>query len=71
MLQRLVEDGTLKGRVRIERNTIPEYGGTHAWASFISPDGNEYVIDAAQDYVGTKKEAQTRNKSWDYYLPVV
>lgn len=70
LVERLIDDGKLKGQVKIERNTIPEYGGTHAWATYVSPEGVEYVIDAAQDFVGTKQQARQKSQSWDYYLPL-
>lgn len=70
LVERLIEDGKIDGRVRVERNTILEYGGAHAWGAYIDPSGKEYVIDAAQNFVGTKKEARAQSRRWDYYLPL-
>jgi hypothetical protein len=71
LIERLIEDGKMKGSVHIERNTIPEYGGAHAWASYTDESGTDYVIDAAQSFVGTKKEARAQARTWDYYLPTI
>lgn len=70
LTERLIADGKMAGHVKVERNTIPEYGGTHAWATFVDSNGTEHVMDAAQDFVGTKQAARQRASSWDYYLPV-
>jgi len=69
LIERLINDGKLQGLARVERNTIPEYGGTHAWAAFTTKDGNQYVVDPAQSFVGSKKAARKQNR-WDYYLPL-
>jgi hypothetical protein len=66
LLERLVLDGVLDGTVAIERNTIPDGGGTHAWATFA--EGNElYVVDPAQGFTGTKAQARTQER-WPYGL---
>lgn len=70
LIEKLIADGKMTGKIKIERNTIPEYGGTHAWATYTAENGTEYVIDAAQDFVGTKREARARSSTWDYYLPL-
>lgn len=69
-MERMVADGKLAGRVQLQRNTIPEYGGSHGWSSFRGYDGTEYVVDPAQDFVGTKAEARKQPGAWDYYLPL-
>lgn len=70
LLERLVADGKLHGRARVERNTIEEYGGSHGWATFVTADGRDMVVDAAQSFVGTKKQARQQAGRWDYYLPL-
>ncbi|HET9174485.1 MAG TPA: FHA domain-containing protein [Candidatus Saccharimonadales bacterium] len=69
-LERLVDDKKLHGRFGVERNVIPEYGDGHAWAVFRETNGLEYVVDPAQSFVGTKKQARQQPLRWDYYLPL-
>ncbi len=68
LAEKLVHDGILPpAGVAVERNTVPDMGGTHAWATF--KGGEEpIVIDASQDFVGTKQEARDRGL-WEYSLP--
>ncbi len=70
-LERMLADGKIVGRrAKVERNTIPEYGGSHGWGVLEAQDGTEYVVDPAQGFVGTKEEARKRQGAWDYYLPL-
>jgi len=53
----------------LERNTIADFGGTHAWAMFVSPESRRgLVVDPAQGFVGTKKDGRRKNADHDYYL---
>ncbi len=70
LLERLVTDGKLNGHAKVERNTIEEYGGSHGWATFVTADGRDVIVDAAQSFVGTKKQARQQAGRWDYYLPL-
>jgi hypothetical protein len=70
LVERLIADGKLTGSVKVERNTVPDKGGTHAWATYVDDRGYETVIDPAQGFLGSKKEASKQNFRWNYYLPV-
>lgn len=71
IIENLINGGILHGSIRVERNTVEDLGGTHAWASFV-PKGstsidNVIVVDPAQTFVGTKREAQDQGR-WEYGL---
>ena len=70
IVEKMISDGKLAGKAKVERNTIQEFGGSHAWATFEAEDGTEYVIDAAQNFVGKKQDARKIARAWDYYLPI-
>jgi hypothetical protein len=70
MIERLIEDGNMMGAVGVERNTIEDMGGTHAWAVYKvrqSTTDEVIVVDPAQSFVGTKAQAQSRGR-WQYHL---
>lgn len=70
MIERLIKDGHMMGAVGVERNTVEDMGGTHAWAVYKTrQNGSEEVIvvDPAQSFVGTKAQAQ-REGRWEYRL---
>lgn len=68
LLEKLVGEGYLKGKVSIDRNTIPGKGG-HVWARYTTPDGQAYIIDAAQGFVGKLEEAVGDDLRWFYERP--
>lgn len=69
IIERLIDNEFLAGRVGVERNTVKDMGGTHAWAVFKpSPEKEELiVVDPAQSFVGTKAQAERENR-WPYRL---
>lgn len=70
-MERMTEDGRLGGiRIRMSRSSIPEFGGTHAWAELVAHDGREYVVDPAQNFVGRKEDARRKPGAWDYNMPL-
>jgi hypothetical protein len=71
MGENLIDDGFLSGTVGVERNTVPDMGGTHAWGIYKPPHSKPkdwIVIDPAQSFVGTKAQAEAQGR-WDYSLP--
>lgn len=73
LLEKLIDQGIIKGTVAVERNFVPGRGG-HAWARYTSESGQAYIIDAAQNFVGTLEQATkevNENKiwRWDYRHP--
>lgn len=70
IIENLIKDGHMLGAVGVERNTVEDMGGTHAWAVYKTRSkGAEEVIvvDPAQSFVGTKAQAQ-REGRWEYRL---
>lgn len=68
LMEDLVENGTLSGNVRVERNRDNSLHGAHAWAVLEMPGEQPLVVDPAQDFVGSKSEAQQQDR-WKYDLP--
>lgn len=67
LIEQLIQKGKLKGKVSVDRNTIPGLGG-HAWARYESPDGKAVIIiDPSLEYVGPIAKAP--KKVWDYNRP--
>lgn len=68
LIERLINDGKLEGRVSIDRNQDVFEGveSGHAWARFTDKDGQIFIIDPAQRFVGTLTEAQAADNKWDY-----
>lgn len=65
MLERLDEENILPGASSIHRNTTPE--GAHAWAEYQATSSSPIiVVDPAQNFVGTHKEAKEQGR-WPYY----
>ena len=70
IVENLIKEGQMFGAVGVERNTVEDMGGTHAWAVYktMSNGAEEViVIDPAQSFVGTKAQAQ-REGRWEYRL---
>jgi len=70
IIENLIVDGYLNGAIGVERNTVVDLGGTHAWAVFKTMvNGREetIVVDPAQTFVGTKAQA-LREGRWEYRL---
>lgn len=63
LLERLKDDGVLRGTVSVRRNCLGESG--HAWAEYETFNGLEMVIDPAQRYFGRKDESVLRGH-WRY-----
>lgn len=65
LLETMVSQGNLFGKVSIDRNTIPSRGG-HAWVRFDDGD-NIIIIDPSLGYVGRIEDAPIDR--WDYRRP--
>lgn len=53
------------GRISIDRNEDTDVAEGHAWARFTDETGEVYIIDPAQEYVGTLKAAVDKDR-WAY-----
>jgi len=67
LLEKLVNDNVLHGKVSVERNFIPGEGG-HSWVRYTNSAGDVYILDPAQHFIGTLEEAK-RGACWDYRRP--
>lgn len=68
LVETLVDNKLMVGRTGVERNHDVDANGAHAWAKFEIPGGQSFVIDPAQNFVGTKQKAQQEGR-WKYDLP--
>lgn len=70
LLEKMVQDGKLPGKVSIDRNSIPNQGG-HAWVRYEEPGkpntNTVSIIDPAQGYVGRLSDVPT--DAWFYSRP--
>jgi len=66
LLELAIKDGTLDGRVSVDRNST--YLGGHAWCRYTAPTGTVYILDVAQGFVGGLKRASEENR-WAYQRP--
>ncbi len=65
LIERLIQDGVMQGRVSIDRNTIPSKGG-HAWVRYEGPNRHVFIIDPSIGYWGPIEKAP---KVWSYKRP--
>lgn len=68
IMERLIDEGYLRGRVSVDRNYIPERKVSHAWVRYTSKDGKVFILDIAKGVSGSMAEAMAKNK-WDYRRP--
>lgn len=67
LLEKLTDDGILHGRASVDRNFIEGEGG-HAWVRYVNSEGKVFILDTAQNYVGTLDDSKS-NANWDYRRP--
>jgi hypothetical protein len=66
LIEKLINDGYLRGRVSIDRNQKKDIGG-HAWARYTSRAGEIAIIDVTQEYRG--KLDLNNSTCWPYARP--
>lgn len=67
VLEKLIQDGKLKGRVSVDRNELPNLGA-HAWVRFTDEaSGDVWIIDATLYYIGLLPT--THPQPWNYARP--
>ncbi len=65
IVERMINEGLLKGSISIDRSSQRVIDGSgHAWARFTDEDGNVFIIDPAQKYVGPIEKSP--DSGWDY-----
>ncbi|MDP3954875.1 MAG: hypothetical protein Q8Q15_00740 [bacterium] len=66
LIERLVKEGVLRGKVSVDRNYLPKQGG-HAWVRWEGAGGNPIIIiDSSLGYVGPIERAP---RNWNYNRP--
>jgi len=66
ILEKFKKDGILRGRVSMDRNQMD--AGGHGWARYVNSGGQVYILDVAQDFIGTVEDSVGK-ASWDYRRP--
>ena len=66
LLDQFKADGYISGKVSVDRNYVK--GGSHAWCRYTNSVGEVYILDVAQNYFGTLKDATGLNR-WIYSRP--
>ena len=66
IIERLINEERMAGKVSIDRNFIPQKGG-HAWVRYEDPTKEIIIIDPAQHFVGNIKNAP--KDGWNYKRP--
>lgn len=66
LLELFKEEGFIRGKPGVDRNST-ELGG-HAWCRYKNSDGEVFILDVAQNYLG-KLEKALDKKSWVYARP--
>ena len=67
ILEHMIDNGLLAGRVSNDRNSIADQGA-HAWCRYTSSTGTVFILDVMQKFFGTLEES-TRLAAWDYARP--
>jgi hypothetical protein len=66
LLERMIDDGLIGGKVSVDRNFVPGQGG-HAWIRYTSAEGKVFIIDPARNYIGELED--TSEYRWFYERP--
>lgn len=68
VIERLIADGVLRGKVSVDRSFNPDTGKGHAWVRYTSLDGKVFVFDPAKNIIGSLQQVMAE-KTWDYRRP--
>lgn len=66
LLEKFKKDGHIQGKVSVDRNFVRGKGG-HAWVRYTNSEGEVYIIDPAQKYLGRLKDIN--EERWFYERP--
>jgi catechol 2,3-dioxygenase-like lactoylglutathione lyase family enzyme len=67
LLERLIKEGYIGGKVSVDRNSIKGKGG-HAWVRYVDENGLVSIVDPTQGYIG-KLFAVDPSQRWFYKRP--
>ena len=68
LLEKLVDDGYLGGKVSVDRNVILGLGG-HAWVRYTTSWGKVVILDIAQNCFGSLDKLKKEGTHWFYERP--
>lgn len=68
LIERLIEEGYLTGRVSVDRNIVPGKGG-HAWIRYTNSENEIIIIDPAQEFLGYLADVDDPYDKWFYARP--
>jgi len=68
VIEKLIKEGYLNGKVSIDRNKNDEQKKGHAWCRYTSQFEGIYILDTAQLKTPMKLE-NTQNCYWNYFRP--
>lgn len=69
LLEKLVNEGLLNGKVSVDRNYVRGKGG-HAWVRYESSSGETFILDPANHFVGNIKDIDPKDL-WFYKRPML
>lgn len=72
MLEILKNRGVLHGEASIDRSVQwTEQGDPegHAWVRYTASNGQVYILDVAQEFIGTLEQSQQKAYGWNYVRP--
>ncbi|RJQ16895.1 hypothetical protein C4573_02435 [Candidatus Woesearchaeota archaeon] len=64
LIERLIDEGYLTGKISVDRNDIP--AGAHAWARYTSQKGEVIIIDPSLKFFGKLNDPKA---CWPYARP--
>lgn len=67
LIEKMVDEGILHGKVSVDRNFVPGEGG-HAWVRYTNSGGEVFILDTAQNYCGSLERSK-KEAGWDYRRP--
>jgi len=73
LLEKIRDHGIIRGKVSIDRNSIPMVGG-HAFCRYTNSAGDIFILDVARHFLGKLDKEESHVKIdgyhiWDYYRP--
>lgn len=68
LLERLIKEKYIHGKVSVDRNEIKNEGG-HAWCRYTNSAKEVFILDAAQNYIGRLDDMTRANNRWFYERP--
>lgn len=68
LLERLINEGRIRGKVSVDRSFNRKRGTSHAWVRYTSYSGQVYILDVTKNYLGKIEQA---DDPWSYKRPEI